>query len=266
VSGRAGSARDRWLLHKPSPDAEALLFCFPYLGTGASLFREWPRTIGTAEVCPVQLPGRENRLRDPAPATFEELAQAIAAGLRPYLDRPFAFVGHCGSIVAAYEAALLLADSGAPTPSYFFVSSMYPPHECGRVEILETPESELGGVVDGLLRARGVEADAEVVELSLEVMRADIRMFRNYGRTQREPLPCPGTAIAWAGDAQVPPARMAGWSDYGDVELSILEGGHWSFLACPPHLRVELEVGLTAALAPREQDGLLSLTRPRGDW
>ncbi|HEX6700329.1 MAG TPA: thioesterase domain-containing protein [Gaiellaceae bacterium] len=261
----SGRERNRWLLGRPSPDAKALLFCFPYLGTGASLFREWPRRIGTVEVCAVQLPGRENRLREPAPESFHELADAVVAGLLPYLDRPFAFFGHCGSIVGAYEAALLLARRGLPTPSYFFVSSMFPPHECGRIPILDVPEDELQGVVEGLLRARGVEADEEVLQLSVDVMRVDIRMFRAYGRIAREALPCPATAIAWSDDDQVAPERMRGWCEYGDVEVTLLEGSHWSFLTCPPHLRVELEIGLAAAASLASDLGR-SLLSSGGGW
>ena len=116
-----------WLLRQPAEESPALLFCLPYPGTGASMYHQWPRRIGVAEVCPVQLPGRENRLREPPYKTYEELAAALVDGLLPFLDRPFGFFGHCGSVFVGFEATLLLEPLGLPGPSHLFVSSVMPP-------------------------------------------------------------------------------------------------------------------------------------------
>src|SRR5438128_11096986 len=52
-------------LNRPKPGSEARLrlFCFPYAGGGASLYRSWAEPLASvAEILSVQLPGRENRL------------------------------------------------------------------------------------------------------------------------------------------------------------------------------------------------------------
>jgi medium-chain acyl-[acyl-carrier-protein] hydrolase len=37
------TAFDSWIAcRKPNPQARLRLFCFPYAGTGASIFRTWP--------------------------------------------------------------------------------------------------------------------------------------------------------------------------------------------------------------------------------
>lgn len=62
------------------------------------MFNAWPARFGAddgIEVCAVQLPGRENRMREPHYGTYEELAGHLVEALTPYLDRPFAFFGHC---------------------------------------------------------------------------------------------------------------------------------------------------------------------------
>ena len=53
-----------WLRYwRPRPTTRLRLFCFPYAGGGASVFRNWlPYAAGEVEICPVQLPGREERL------------------------------------------------------------------------------------------------------------------------------------------------------------------------------------------------------------
>ena len=69
----------------PQPDAALRLFCLPFAGGGASIYRTWGKLLGsTVEVCPVQLPGRENRFSEPAFKNAQALAQALANQLQLY--------------------------------------------------------------------------------------------------------------------------------------------------------------------------------------
>ena len=71
------------------------LFCLPYAGGSASVFRDWPdRLPKSVEVCAIQLPGRETRLSEPAFTRLHPLVQELAQALLPSLDRPFAFFGY----------------------------------------------------------------------------------------------------------------------------------------------------------------------------
>src|SRR5262245_59846619 len=79
---------------KTNPHARLRLFCFPNAGGGASVFRGWQEALPFAQVCPVQLPGRETRLGEAPFTRPEPLVQALAEGLRPALAGPFAFLGH----------------------------------------------------------------------------------------------------------------------------------------------------------------------------
>ena len=65
----------------------------------------WARELAPAiDVCAVQLPGRENRLREPAYSRFPDLIAATFEALLPYLDVPFALFGHSmGALVAFPE-------------------------------------------------------------------------------------------------------------------------------------------------------------------
>src|SRR6201986_2086635 len=94
----------RWLLREPSRDSGARLFCIPYSGCGASMYRGWPQFAGDLEICPVQLPGGESRMRDQPADTYQELARAMIDGLLPYLDMAFAFFVHCPAALPGYQA------------------------------------------------------------------------------------------------------------------------------------------------------------------
>src|SRR4051794_36104147 len=105
--------RNPWLPNEPSPSVEARIFCIPYSGCGASMFRKWPDEYQGIELCRLQPPGRENRFSEPVLGTYQEMAASLADALEPYLDRGrYSIFGHCGSALAAYEAAAELSRRG----------------------------------------------------------------------------------------------------------------------------------------------------------
>src|SRR5690349_1857727 len=96
---------DPWIVRpRPNPRARLRLFCFPYAGGGASTYRSWPAYLrDEIEMVAVQLPGREERLREPAFDSASELCLQLASVLAPYLDRPFALFGHSMGALVAFE-------------------------------------------------------------------------------------------------------------------------------------------------------------------
>src|SRR5437764_11438101 len=85
-----------WLPHwQRKPQARLRLFCLPYAGGGASIFRTWSELLSPEiELCPVQLPGRENRLPERPFSQMSDLIPTLAVALEPYLDMPHALFGH----------------------------------------------------------------------------------------------------------------------------------------------------------------------------
>ncbi|WP_181796160.1 thioesterase II family protein [Streptomyces sp. WELS2] len=233
----------KWLLRRPKSDAGARIFLFPYAGVGASMYTLWPERIGGAEVCLVQLPGRETRLREPHFGTYEELAGPLVEALVPYLDRPFAFFGHCSGVLPAVEAVRELARRGLPVPGRLFVSSQVAPHDGPYGRLLDLGEDELAGELAALIRATGGEPHPDLIELGVGVLAADIEANRRYRVAEPFALPTALTTIGWRGDEVIPPALMGGWSEYpfgSDVREVLLEGTHYDFLKAPAPLLEEL--------------------------
>ncbi len=254
----ANPARDRWLLREPSEDAATLLFCLPYLGSGASMFHRWPRRIGPVEVCPVQPPGRENRLREPELPDYRELAAALAARLARYRDRSIAFFAHCSSVFVAYQTALTLTGSYGIVPARLFVSSMVPPARTPYGSILQTGPGGMAAVVDEMLDARGVQAPPALREMAIMVMSRDLEAYARYRPDPGDRLACPVTVLAWAQDANVPPADTLGWPEEHGSRRAVLEGGHWAFLACPPALQDQFRRDLVPAARDEVHVGVAS--------
>src|SRR4051812_16116409 len=100
------SVADLWLPHADSSPAAIRLFCFPYAGGGAILFRRWQDSFTRSiRICPVQLPGRGNRIQETPFTSVEPLADVLTQVLLPYLDRPFAFFGHSMGGIICFEIA-----------------------------------------------------------------------------------------------------------------------------------------------------------------
>ena len=91
---------------KPRAQARLRLFCFPYAGGGTSIFRTWLDDLPPSiQICSVQLPGRESRLREPCFTRLEPLVQALVQAFPPYLDMPYAFFGHSLGALIGFELA-----------------------------------------------------------------------------------------------------------------------------------------------------------------
>ncbi|SFW72946.1 thioesterase II family protein [Amycolatopsis australiensis] len=237
----------RWLLREPSESAAVRLFCIPYSGCGASMYRQWPRFLGDVEVCAVQLPGRENRLREQPYRTYEAMADDLAEALLPYLDRPFAFFGHCGSALPGYETTVRLAERGYPLPARLFVSSQVAPHQGPAGRFLEMSDDELKVEVHELIEQLGGKALPDLVELSVRILRADVEANKRYRPPEPTLLPVPISALGWRHDVEVDHRRMSGWSDCGPATFHLLDGPHYRFMEAPPELMRLLSDELAAA-------------------
>ncbi|GAB3464624.1 thioesterase domain-containing protein [Actinophytocola sediminis] len=200
------------------------------------MYRKWPRTLGDVEVCPVQPPGRESRLREPAFDSYEKLADDLVEALLPHLDRPFGLFGHCGSALPAYETAVRLVDRGLPAPTCLFVSSQVPPHLGPHGRFLEMTDDQLAEEVATLITELGGIPRPDVVELSLGVLRADVEANKRYRPAAPVYLPCPVSVLGWNQDTEVDPASMTGWSDCGRATFRVLDGPHYGFIDAPREL------------------------------
>ncbi|MFE5475625.1 thioesterase II family protein [Nocardia sp. NPDC056541] len=231
----AGGAR--WLLRPPDPAAKARLFCLPYSGVGASMFAQWPRRIGGIEICPIQLPGRENRIGDQHFGSYEQLAVDLTEALKPWLTVPFAVFGHCSGALPAFETVVRIEELGLPSPKMLFVSGQVAPHDCPFDRLLDLDEDGLRAELSEVIRSRGAVARPALVDAALTVLRNDLAATRGYRRFPPVRLGCGITAIHWDRDAEIERYQLDGWLRYSDTCRMIeLSGGHYDVLSAPDSL------------------------------
>jgi len=227
------------------------LFCFPYAGAGASIFREWERELPAAiQLCRVQLPGREERLHERPLAHVTDITSALVYDLQPWLDRPFVFFGHSMGALIAFELARELRRLRAPLPQRLFLSGRPAPHIKSRMSVIHhLPDSEFKRELGRLNGTRTkVLDDTELMTLLMPMLRADFSVCETYVCSPGEPLPIPITVLGAITDAYVWRQDLEGWRAYTSdtMKLLMFPGDH--FYLHP--MRSQLIAAVICDLAP----------------
>lgn len=226
----------KWVPRDVDDADRARVFCIPYSGCGASMYREWPTEVGGIGFYPVQPPGRENRMREPAHTQYRSLAEDMVAAVEPYLDRPFLLFGHCGSALAAYEAACVIESRGLRSPSALVVSSEVAPQDGPYGFFLALDRDGLRREIAALFSGLGVTPPSELLELTLDVLETDLEMNRQYHHDDPQHLECPIVTLGWDEDQGIPVRLMSGWRLIGPTKEVVLPGDHYEFVTAPPAL------------------------------
>ncbi len=217
----------------PRPQSPALrLFCFPYAGGGASIFRAWPFALPAhVDVVALQLPAREERILESPLSEVEPLMTAIVTAMRPHLTVPFALFGHSMGALLAFETAHRLEREGFPCMK-LIASGCRAPH----LPSLDEPVSHLpDDLLIGEMRRfdgtpKEILLDREILDLVLPAFRADLAICERYvPPSGREPLSCPITAFGGLQDAEVGGAAIVGWKAYTNAAFThrMFAGGHF---------------------------------------
>jgi medium-chain acyl-[acyl-carrier-protein] hydrolase len=212
---QARPTANRWVSPLPNDSRPAIL-CFPYGGGGASLYRGWSGfTPASIAICPVQLPGREDRFGEPLFLHMTELVTAAADAIAPLLRTPYAFFGHSLGGMIAYELTHELMRRGAPLPMHLFVSATVAPQLASTIApIYQLPKEDFLREVQ---RYQGLPAEVvehpELLDLLLPRLRADLTVTGTYQYVERPPLTIPITAFSGMADDIILPAAVEGWRE-----------------------------------------------------
>jgi medium-chain acyl-[acyl-carrier-protein] hydrolase len=217
----------------PNPQARLRLFCFPYGGAGAHLFRSWPVGLPTdIELCAVQLPGRENRLREEPYTEVSRAVSALAEALAPHFDLPFAFFGHSLGAFLAFELTRQLRRHHRLGPGALLVSGQRAPQLPDRFPPLyQLPDDEFLSEVHRRYDAipAVVRHSADLMALLLPQLRADFTMNDTYACEDDRKLDCPISCFGGEGDPETTAEELNAWREqtHGEFKLRPMPGGHF---------------------------------------
>lgn len=207
------------------------LFCIPYAGGDASVFRLWPNYLpATIEVNSIEFPGCLRRVAEEPYTRMAPLIEDLARFLLPFLDRSFAFFGVCTGAFIAHQLAIRIRDLCGREPLHLFPTCMWAPHlPYGHRHIHQLPQEEFikeFGQIGGM--PPETMAQEELMKILLVAARADFEVSETYQFVEKAPLTCPLTAIGANLDDLVSPGQIEAWSKHtsGPFKSKILDSDH----------------------------------------
>ncbi|GAB4198478.1 MAG: alpha/beta fold hydrolase [Wenzhouxiangellaceae bacterium] len=225
-------AKQRWFRKFPSTKAPRVtLYCFPYGGSGPSIFREWSDQLGDdIEVVGVLYPGRESRVLEPLLPDIVEIARAMAASVVPDLRQPFAFYGHSMGALISYELARILGAEHGLMPRHLFVSGAGAPHVPTEEPIHHLPDEEfLQALIDLNGMPQAVLDNRSLLEYALPIIRNDFKACAEYRYLDGPSVTCPLTAMGGTDDPRVREEHVTLWNEYTPAafQARIFPGDHF---------------------------------------
>lgn len=203
-------------LREGSSPMRLRLYCLPYAGASAGLFRTW-RKVLPPEIAlyGVEYPGRGTRVSEPAIERIDELACELAEALAYTPPGPYALFGHSMGSLVAFETAHQLVARDAPLPILLVASGHGAPSLPITAEpVHASPDPEF------LARLRELNATPpeafdmpDLLELMLPILRSDFRAAETYAPANRSKLEVPIAAYGGLADADVRRDQLMAWAD-----------------------------------------------------
>lgn len=222
-----------WFEHLSRSAVPSLrVFCFPYAGGSADVYRSWKRWFPErVDICLGHLPGRGRRIGERAFTSLPPLVKAIADRIEPKLKIPYILYGHSMGALLSFELARELHLRRQPAPRKLLVSGRRAPQwPKAELPISNFPEDEFIGKLKKLNGTpQEVFENPELMHLFLDVLKADFGMVENYEYSHREPLSCPIMVYSGLEDEEIPIESCRAWRDQTSAtcRVKVFKGGHF---------------------------------------
>ena len=223
---------DRWIVfRKPTPRARVRLFCFHHAGGNAMAYRRWVTDLPDwIDVCPVQLPGRGQRIDEPPFTRMQDLVDGFVAQAQTLFDIPLAMFGHSMGAAVAFAVADRLGPAVAHVLAAGRRSPSLPPEDA----LHQLDDSGLERYLDRLgATPTIVFEDPELRAHVLTVLRADLTLNDSY-RAIRPLTAVPLTVLGGAEDREVPPDTLDAWRTLtrGEFRQAMFPAEHFFTATC----------------------------------
>ncbi|WP_454782671.1 beta-ketoacyl synthase N-terminal-like domain-containing protein [Legionella sp. WA2022007384] len=245
-----------WIANrKIQANAQVRLFCFPYGGGGASIYREWQQEFpDSIEVCPIQLPGRENRMEEQPLDNLNTLVSLLANQLKSQFNLPFAFFGHSFGSLIGFELSRYLRIHQLPQPIHLFASAYPDPRVPSKsldnllknlqqmnINLFDLTSERISALDDEQLTALSIvfkdngivdysdeRMNKSIIKVLLPIFIGDMNIVRNYTYRDESPLTFGTTVFLGKQDTWVSPEDHFGWADHSleHCEFQQFESGH----------------------------------------
>lgn len=209
------------------------IFCFPYAGGSANMYRTWqnkmPKTI---QICPIQLPGRWDRIREKPHTRMEAVVEENYQMLQNYLDVPYLLFGHSlGALIVFYLYQKLRREK-SPLPIHLFFSATGAPHLKRSSQLMHKLNDK---DFINAMKARGMPfapeilSDPDMLSLTLTILKADFEVLETAQYQEEEKIMTPMSVYGGLQDVDVTMDKLEAWKELSGhkFNLKMFSGDHF---------------------------------------
>lgn len=206
------------------------LICLPFAGGGASAYNQWIKELHeVVTVCPVQLPGREDRIMEKPYTDMNILLRDLGKEMKDTIRGRYVLWGHSMGGKIAYELEKYMEGNGYQAQCLFVSGSRIPslpetnPIYCLPDESFKRELGRFEGTPKEILN------NQELLDFFLPMLRADFTMDETYYSNEKCLLQCPIVAFAGQDDKEASVEEIKKWELYTkrSFEYEIFQGGHF---------------------------------------
>ncbi len=224
-------ASTKWFT--PPTGDRPVLWCLPYAGGGASIFRGWDAALAPwVDVRPIYLPGRDRRFSEVPFDGIAALARILSVLTGPWDNLPQAWFGHSMGAALAYETVVHVQNNVQRTPPRLLAVGGRAAPGLGRLRspMHALPESDfiaqlvkMGGTPQAVLE------DEELMELYMPLLRADFKAIETWQSSEVKLKSTNLLVLSGEDDPETTPERTEAWASFGGrhVTRERLPGGHF---------------------------------------
>lgn len=220
--------------YAPTEQPRFRLFCIPFAGGGASKYALWKKLAPSGiEIVPIQLPGREKRVREPFETDLVSMADNIASAVAQISGDgvPFAVFGHSMGGMLAFETVRMLEENNI-TAEECIISSTDLDGISGTCSIRDMSNDELLKAISVYGAVKELEALRKMPQyfnMFMRIIRADFIMLENYKLDISRRISVPITALYSDRDRLVSRETMRFWNDMTTADFNMHEfhGDHF---------------------------------------
>lgn len=235
---------------------KTLLFCLPFAGGGSRFYSNWQNLLApSVQVCPVFLPGRERRIREPLRHDMTQLLEELMAVITPLTRQPYAFFGHSMGALISYLLSSHLVDRGFPAPAHLFVSA----RGCVSAQQVQAQLQQTGfeqylNTILGLSQQNAQLLSNEALSrIFLPIFRADVQLCTSWQPEPVSSLPSAISVLYGDTDHSISLDALLAWQykTQGQFDITSFNGGHLFVLdqaaAVTSHINKQLALSFVSS-------------------
>lgn len=224
----------KWIIHgKSVPEPDYRMILFHHAGGSAASYLSWKKYASErAELCPVQLPMRENRIHEAMPDNIDILVKDFIRDEKELFSGDYVLFGHSMGGIFALETAREVKRLGLNLPLAVFISSCNPPKVSDVHDFSDLSDEKLKNILKdyGLMQEDILNAE-DYLEYYLPIARADFMLCESYNKKPDDatPLDCPLILCYGTQDAFLKYDELDEWKSYTNSVFSkySFDGGHF---------------------------------------